>query len=335
MSVKFVFSPYTHFPIEDIVKWSVEAEKLGFDYVWLPDLNPSYDCNDTFITLAAIALATKKVIVGPSICNPYTRHPAMIARTIRTLYSISNGRVILGIGAGGGSALPPLCYEMWNKPIATVRDAVIAIRKLLRGEKLSMESYNFRVCNLQFKDEPVNVPIFIGARRPQMLTLSGKIADGVIFGSCSEKMIDCSKKYVMRGLKKAGRDPSNFSIANWMYSSISEDSDEAKEFVKPHMPAVIYREPMEILKEAGHETDVIIKIYKLMDEGKSEQATNLITDDIINDFSLTGTPEEIIKKIRRMVDLGVTHIVFGYPLGKDIEKALKLIGNEVIPVFKK
>ncbi|MHA1470245.1 MAG: hypothetical protein ACTSSP_06740 [Candidatus Asgardarchaeia archaeon] len=50
---------------------------------------------------------------------------------------------------------------------------------------------------------------------------------------------------------------------------------------------------------------------------------------------MTGTPEEIIKKIRRMVDLGVTHIVFGYPLGKDIEKALKLIGNEVIPVFKK
>ena len=194
--LKFVFSPPMFADIDQILSWARFAEGVGFDAIWVTDINPGRYSNETFMTLAAIAKQTKRVTIGTSICNPYTRHPVMIANAIRTLYYLSNGRAELGIGAGGGSALPPLCIELWKKPIETVRDAVSVIRDFLKRKKINKTSTNFSVCNLNpiaGAPEPVReikVPIYIGARRPQMLELSGKIGDGTIFGSCSLEMLE-------------------------------------------------------------------------------------------------------------------------------------------------
>ena len=55
---------------------------------------------------------------------------------------------------------------------------------------------------------------------------------------------------------------------------------------------------------------------------------------MIDRFSLTGTPEEIIEKIERQAKVGITHLVLGYPIGKELNKTLKLLKNEIIPHIK-
>jgi 5,10-methylenetetrahydromethanopterin reductase len=330
--MKFIASFYTTNPIENIVKWAGKAEESGFDSISLTDWAPTTQ-NDAFLMLAKISTVLKRVSIGTTICNPYSRHPAMIARMVRTIYSLSGGRVFLGIGAGGPPALLPLGIKTWEKPIATVRDAVQAVRRLLRGEGVSVESYTFKVSNLRFEDEPVTIPIYIGARRPQMLRLSGKIADGVILGSCPEEIVMWSIKHVKEGLARAERDISNFNVFNWMSSSISDDSDEARELIRPKVASAIYQQPLEILRETRHDFEALSRIKAKVAENKLGEAASMVTDEMIDAFSLAGTPEEIIEKIERQRSAGVTHIVFGQPLGKDVERAMETIGKEVIPAF--
>ena len=331
--MKFILSSHTTYPIENIIKWSILAEKYNFDYFSLTDWAPT-TYNDAFVTLANIATVTKKIGVGITICNPYSRHPAMIARMIKTLYTLSDGRIFIGIGAGGAPALLPLGYKMWEKPIATVRDAVKVIRCLLKGEKVNMQSYMFEVSDLCFDENAITVPIYIGARRPQMLRLAGRIADGVILGSCPPEIVQWSKKHIQRGLAKSHRDISDFHIADWIASSISEDGEKARKFIKPRVAIAIYHQPMETLKETWHDLEIISQIKSKVSENKVDEATEFVTDEMIDAFSLTGTPEEIGERIRKLASSGVTHIMFGTPLGENVEKSIEMIGTQVIPALR-
>ncbi|MEQ9714110.1 MAG: LLM class flavin-dependent oxidoreductase [Candidatus Asgardarchaeia archaeon] len=332
--IKIIFGPSTKMPINELIELSIIVEKAGFDGIMLPDLNPAGSYNDTFLTLAALAISTKQITLGTAICNPYTRHPAMIARAFRTLYDLSNGRVVIGIGAGGLLPLSSICYKSWKSPLRVVEDSIIVIRRLLNGEKVTHKSITFSVCNLQFKNPPVSIPIFIGARRAGMLRLAERLGDGVILSACSEEIIEISKKYLMDGLKKVNKDLSNFSIVHWTYSSISKDLNEAKELIKKTVAQVLYYHPIEFLERTCEDIKAIIKIRELISSGDINAAKELVTDEMIDRFSLTGTPEEIIEKIERQAKVGITHLVLGYPIGKELNKTLKLLKNEIIPHIK-
>ena len=341
-NIKFVLSPPMFASIEQILNWALLAEKNNFDAVWVTDINPGRYSQETFMTLAVIAQSTKHIKVGTSICNPYTRHPVMLATAVRTLHFISHGRVELGIGAGGFSALPPLCIELWKNPKETVRDAVSVIRDFLQNKKINKKSSTFSVCNLNpiagatENLGEINIPIYIGARRPQMLELSGAIGDGTIFGSCSLELLKASKRYVEQGLmrRKKGSQNSTFVMANWMYSSIAKDYKEAKKAILPFVPSIVKMEPMEILKDTSHDLDRIKEITKYASMGRMDRALDLVTDDIIDAFTLTGTPEMIIDKIEKMQHLGMTHIVFGYPLGHNVKETIELLRNHILVAFQ-
>ena len=118
---------------DKLVKIAILAEKLNFDVFWLGQENLY---RDVFQLLALIAKATKRINIGPSVVNPYTTHPAIIAASVATLDEISNHRAYMGLGAGGSAILKPLGYKMWDRPIETLREAIITTRKLLMGEKL-------------------------------------------------------------------------------------------------------------------------------------------------------------------------------------------------------
>ena len=340
--IKFVLSPPMFARIEQILNWASLAEKSDFDAVWVTDINPGRYSHDTFMTLAAIAKSTTRVKVGTSICNPYTRHPVMIANAIRTLYFLSHGRAELGIGAGGFSALPQLCIELWKNPVETIRDAVSVIRDFLKNKEINKKSSNFNVCNLNpiagapEPIEKIELPIYIGARRPRMLELSGEIGDGTLFGSCSLEMLKISKRYVEKGLEKREKsvNKSNFVMANWMYSSIAKNYEEAKKAILPFVPSIVRMEPIEILKDTTHDVARITKINEHVEKGHMDKAVELVTDEMVDAFTLTGTPEMVINKIEEMRSLGMTHIVFGYPLGSSVEKTLDVIKSEILAVFR-
>src|SRR5262250_3921876 len=116
-------------PVQVMLERARRAEAVGYDTVWVADerfYREVYSC------LAHFAGHTSRVLLGPCVTDPYSRHPALTAMAIATLDEISGHRAVLGMGAGvSGFRELGIARE---KPGVAMREAVEVIRALLRGE---------------------------------------------------------------------------------------------------------------------------------------------------------------------------------------------------------
>ena len=91
--------PYSGQMIEPVVRLAQCAEACGFETVYVGDSQMLW--NDVYVCLACCAQATQRVKLGPGVTNLVTRHPTVTANAMVSLNMLSQGRAVLGIGAGG------------------------------------------------------------------------------------------------------------------------------------------------------------------------------------------------------------------------------------------
>ena len=108
------------YPADTLADMVVAAEAAGLDELWLGDEGPA---RDPLVILAAAAHRTQRIRLGVAVTNPYLRHPASTASAFATLAELAPGRVVLGLGSGGGLALGPVGLER-EEPLRRVTDAV-------------------------------------------------------------------------------------------------------------------------------------------------------------------------------------------------------------------
>jgi probable F420-dependent oxidoreductase len=163
------------------------AEAAGLDSIWLFDhLLFRSDGQETqgiwecWTLLCALAEATNRIELGTVVlCNPF-RNPALLAKMAHTLDEVSNGRLILGIGAG------------WHKPefdafgfpfdhrVGRFEEALQILPPLLKGETVDFAGTYYQVKDCVIKPlgpRPDGIPLLIGAGRPRMLRLTAQHAD--------------------------------------------------------------------------------------------------------------------------------------------------------------
>ena len=73
-------------------------------------------------------------------------------------------------------------------------------------------------------------------------------------------------------------------------------------------------------------------IGELVNVGRYTEAEALVTDEM-TDLAIRGTPEDVIKRIETIADMGITQINLGGPLGPEPAEAIRLMGEKVIPYF--
>jgi alkanesulfonate monooxygenase SsuD/methylene tetrahydromethanopterin reductase-like flavin-dependent oxidoreductase (luciferase family) len=130
--MKFSLRLNNDLPVREYIPLAQAAEAVGFDQFWVS--------NDLFlrsdlVILAAVAQATQRIEIGTGILNPYTIHPAEMAMLAATLDELSGNRFNLGIAAGAGEFLKWIGIEQ-AKPLAATRETILAIRRLLQGERV-------------------------------------------------------------------------------------------------------------------------------------------------------------------------------------------------------
>ncbi|MEM2897458.1 MAG: 5,10-methylenetetrahydromethanopterin reductase [Candidatus Bathyarchaeia archaeon] len=318
-------------PPIDTAKIVALAEKLGFDYAWIADESPSYPFRDVFVTLTTCALRTKKIRLGTGVCNPYSRHPSLIAFATSALYELAKGRIALGIGPGGSLSLRPIGAKLWEKPAIAVRDCIVNCKKLFAGESVDFESDLFKIKNSKLPKAPIKVPIYVGARSPLMLLMTGKYADGALLTSPLEYM-EFAKEKIEEGAKKAGKDFSKIDIANWLPFAVSKSSEEAKELVKIDICFMVADSPSIVHEKIGLSIDEVNSIREALSKGLDE-AAKLVTGEMIDAFSIAGTPSECVEKIHKFIDAGVDQIILGSPFGKKLEEGLRIAGRSILKKF--
>ena len=167
---------------EDLLRAARTAEAAGFDGLWTWDhlagaVHGERQVHECWTLLTTLAAVTERVTIGPLVLNVANREPAMTALMAATLQELSGGRLLLGLGAGGGSDTPYAEeQEALGRTVApdprrraAVRDAVDAIRQTWTGRLGGTPGF-------LVPDPPP--PIVVGGFGPRMATLAGEIADG-------------------------------------------------------------------------------------------------------------------------------------------------------------
>jgi len=173
--------------VEREVPWSefreiaLTAEQVGFDSVWVGDHLLFRDTVsgvrgpwEAWSTLAALAEATERVLLGPLVAATSFHNPAMIAKKASTVDEISGGRLILGLGAGWNKAE----YEAFGFPyqhrVSRFEEAFTVIRTLIREGSIDSfdgRFYSHRELELLPRARP-EMTLMIGSDGPRMLRIA-------------------------------------------------------------------------------------------------------------------------------------------------------------------
>lgn len=322
------FVPST--PTLDMAYYSRIAEKVGYEYVWITD---HFVNRNVFVALTQVALYTNTIQVGSGVTNPYTANPAVVASSIATINEISGNRAILGIGAGDKVTLRNLGIKR-KKVLHAMRESVEIIRKLWARETVTLNGEVFKMpqARLGFRVKRP-LPIYLAAQGPMMLALAAEIADGVLINASHPKDYTLAKKQLEIGAERGQRSLKDFDVAAYTSFSIDKDHDRAIKEAKLVVAFIVAGSLPLVLERHDIPIDESKKIDDLLFEGKFKQAAEVVTPEMLNAFAICGTPEECIQKIDELSKVGVTQLVCGSPLGRNIPEAIKLIGKTILPEF--
>lgn len=219
---------FSHHPREhpDRHRWLVaHAEQLGFDIAWMPDQTFH---RDPYVMLAHIAGATERITLGLAVTNPWTRHPAVTARSIATVADFATDRLVLGIGAGNMREVVGALGLRAPGIAARVLEAVDVIRPLLRGQAVTHHGPNFQLDAVSLSFTPVGtIRVMVAARGPELLVGAGERADGVILGSIATPSgWEHASRLVEQGAARAGRTIDELSMVSWVGCDVTTSAAE-------------------------------------------------------------------------------------------------------------
>jgi 5,10-methylenetetrahydromethanopterin reductase len=330
-------------PLKKVVSTAKLAEDLGFEHVVHADQRFSGE-KDVFVTLAADALSTRSVQLGPCVSDPYSRIPAMLAVAIASLDELSGGRAELVLGAGGsGFAQMHLERKHVNQAL---RETISMTRALFTGQPVDFEGQLFRLNNAQLRfNVRRDIPILIATRSPRNLELAGEIADGAVIATyVSKPQLEFAIGRVQAGARKAARHFEDVRLISWVYTSISDDGRQAVENVRPFVTQALVNTSAEaypvILDGFGADLPRFLARCRETGQAGLEVAyadRTYLTDDVIKRFSVAGTADDCIQKIQEIISLGINEIwlrCFSAPRSEaNHEKVIVPFAEKVMPRF--
>jgi 5,10-methylenetetrahydromethanopterin reductase len=323
--------------VGEMAELAARAEALGYDDVWLAD---ERFFREVYAMLAVCGRSTKRVRLGPGVTDPYSRHPALTAMAIATLDEITEGRAVLGIGAGV-SGLRELGIDS-AKSATAIREAIQLIRRLLAGDAVTVkgEQVSLRDGRLDFKPLRADVPIYVASQRAAGCRVAGRVADGAIMqGALAEPLVRFFRETVHGAAREAGRDPGRIDLVARLNVCVHDDRRVARDLMRPTIVRSLTAQANDFFTFAM--TGVTIPAA-LADEVRALKYTHdpallraiapEVPDALVDACTLTGPPDEMAREIIRLARSGITQLMV-YPLGENgrIEATVERFQREVMP----
>lgn len=320
-------------PTQRVIELSRLIEGYGFDQIWVSD---ERFYRDVFVNMTLVACHTTKVKIGSMVTDPFVRHPAVTAAAAASVDELSGGRCIIGMGAGI-SGFQEMGIQR-TRPARAIKEAVQLIHRLTAGEKnvtFEGELVRFRGGHLNFEPQR-QVPVYVAGRGPKVLQVAGEVADGVVIGSyASERGITWGLAQAAKGARRGGRRLQELDKVSWLYTSISSDGRQARGLVRKGVAVAMWGSK-EILPEIG--VTLPPQILRLMEESPYSyevvsDVARLIPDELLDEFSVAGTADEVAEKLIRIGRMGIGQAALWLfpPAGNDVETVLKPLAEEVLP----
>ena len=288
-----------------------KTEELGFDSAFLYDHltavgNPNDSCLEAYSTLGALARDTEKLRIGVMATCVNYRNPALLAKIASTVDHISNGRLILGLGAGWneaefssyGYSFPPIKVRI-DQLIETVR----IVKEMWREDIATFKGANFSISSALNMPKPVQKfpPIWIGIMKGTKLLPTVAVTEADGFNTIAPldlcvKMIDRAEQE--RTKIGRGRDGLTYSLQVSVLTGSDTQLQEIADIEAPRH-SMTRSSYFETLEENGW---------------------------------VVGSPEHVSSVLRKYLDKGIDYLLIA--VGSDrLEWPLEVVRDQLVPLL--
>ena len=319
---------------ESIRKLGLNIEELGFDSAWVHD-HISYgrdwlghrvsglaeqitgDTEPTFYesinTLSYLAGITDRIELGIAIIVLPLRNPLVLGRQLMTLQSLSNGRLILGVGAGDYPSEFKALRASYRERGPIADEYLDVLRKILHGGSVNYQGHYVQIDNAQMYPGVKAPPIFIGGGviavpEPEddrlawgPLQRTARFGDGWMPDWGKPEVIQAGLREIKNFAKKYSRERTDFQIAFSTAFHLANSDEQA------------LRNTAKSIQFSELEANVVAK-YGVRTPQKTLER------------SLIGSRKTILNRIEGYVNVGVSHFSL-VPLTKDVEATSEMIST--------
>lgn len=207
------------------------AEGSGLDLISIQDHPYQAAHLDTWTLLSFLGARTSTISLAPNVASLPLRDPVILAKSAATLSLLTDGRVELGLGAGafwdaiaaaGGPRRTP------GEAVDALAEAIEVLRAFWRGGRVDHDGQHYRTKGLRAGPTPVgDIPIWLGAYKPRMLRLTGRLADAWVpsMGYADPPALPALNARIDEAALAAGRDPADIRRIYNIFGSFGRSAD--------------------------------------------------------------------------------------------------------------
>jgi len=285
-------------------------EEAGYDAVWTSEVS-----HDPFLPLGVVAAATTRIAMGTAIAVAFARSPMTTAYIANDLQAVSRGRFILGLGSQIKAHITRRFSMPWGKPTPQMREYILALRAIWaswnedRPLDVQGEYYRHTLMTAMFRPEPnpYGPPkVYLAAVGTAMTKVAGEVADGlVVHGFTTERYLrEVTLPALAEGAERAGRSRDDIEVTCPGFVVLDDGGDVAARITAVRRQIAFYGStpayrPVLALHGWGELADRLHALSVGTDEGRWAAMGELIDDEVLHAFAVTGTPREAGAELKR------------------------------------
>jgi alkanesulfonate monooxygenase SsuD/methylene tetrahydromethanopterin reductase-like flavin-dependent oxidoreductase (luciferase family) len=285
-------------PSPEAIELAVSLEPAGFTNAWMTEIS-----REPFVRAATVLDRTSTLRVGTAIAV-WSRSPVTAAMTAGELHEISSGRFDFGVGVGTEYISEHFHNIPWDKPASRMAEYLRIIRGAWgagAGRTFTFQGAYHGVRDYSqpyFREHP---PLFLAAVQKGMLRLAARQADGVIFNPGSTTRY--CEQYALPTLESAardvGRELKDLERIVALRCAVADDRERARHWARLGISEYgRYPVHRRVYEMNGFDAEAAA-IAAAMSDGDLDRAAAAVSDAMVEQFSLAGTPDDVRAQLRR------------------------------------
>lgn len=325
----------------------LEAERLGYDSVWTAEAYGS----DAVTPVAWVLANTTRIKAGTAIMQLAARTPACSAMTAMTLYDLSGGRFLLGLGPSGPQVVEGWHGERYGKPLARQREYISIVRKILAREApVTHHGEHYQIPYTGTGSTGLGKPlksilhgnpklkIYTGAVTASGIQLAAEIADGTFVVWMNPQRYDLFEPSLLTGIEQAGTDKrlQDFDLAPFVRVAMGDDLDACRRVIKEFL--ALYIGGMGARGKNFYNDyacrlgyfDAARKIQDLYLAGDKAAAVAAVPDSLVDESSLVGPAPRIREQLKAWKQAGAKGHIGTMVVTANTLEALRVVAEEIL-----
>lgn len=274
------------------------AEDHGFDSAFVVEGGVN---NDAMAMAQAMAMTTRRIIIGTGIANLYLRHPAMLGASAVAIDELSDGRFILGIGVNNPAMIEALGIT-WRNPREALRDTTHWLRQVFAGGTAPGMRAPFRGAR-----HPI--PIHLAGVALETAALAGEIADGLMCYLAAPERFTQLVERAQHGAQQANRQPQDVTISLLIPAFVADDLEAARQaarqFLSFYASLPLYTK---MFRRSGFQAEME-GIAQAQAQKNSAAVTACISERLIDAVCLVGPRSRCQERLAAFREAGVSYPV--------------------------